>query len=66
MPLGPHARWRSGSASSCFDWIDKDFRLSTNTLLILFAALQLFSIGLIADLMVRLSTPKNQVDPATQ
>ena len=55
-----------GLAKLGFDWATRDFRLSTNTLLILFAALQLFSIGLIADLLVRLSRPRNQVDPATQ
>lgn len=47
-----------------FDWATKDFRLTTNTLLVFFAALQLFSIGLLADLMVRLSKPQDQVDPA--
>jgi glycosyltransferase involved in cell wall biosynthesis len=47
-----------------FDWATKDFRLTTNTLLVFFAALQLFSIGLLADLVVRLSKPQNQVDPA--
>jgi hypothetical protein len=46
-----------------FDWATKDFRLTTNTLLILFASLQLFSIGLLADLVVRLGKPRNQVDP---
>ncbi len=34
-----------------------DFRLATNTLLILFAAFQLLAIGLLADLFVRLSKP---------
>ncbi len=47
-----------------FDWSSRDFHLSTNTLLIFFAALQLFSIGLLADLVVRLSKPRDQVDPA--
>lgn len=47
-----------------FDWSARDFRLSTNTLLILFAAFQLMAIGLLADLMVRLSKPREEVDPA--
>ena len=47
-----------------YDWATKDFRLTTNTLLVFFAALQLFSIGLLADLVVRLSKPQDQVDPA--
>ena len=38
--------------------------LAANTLLIFFAALQLFSIGLLADLVVRLNRPRDQVDPA--
>jgi hypothetical protein len=53
-----------GIAKLGFDWSTKDFHLSANTLLIFFAALQLFSIGLLADLVVRLSKPRDQVDPA--
>jgi polyisoprenyl-phosphate glycosyltransferase len=53
-----------GTAKLVFDWTTKDFRLTTNTLLVFFAALQLFSIGLLADLVVRLSKPTDQVDPA--
>jgi hypothetical protein len=47
------------------DWGARDFRLSTNTLLILFAAFQLLAIGLLADLVVRLSKPRTEVDPAS-
>jgi polyisoprenyl-phosphate glycosyltransferase len=36
-----------------YDLITKDLRLATNTLLILFAAFQVISIGLLADLVVR-------------
>ena len=36
-----------------YDFVTKDFRLATNTLLILFAAFQVISIGLLADLVVR-------------
>jgi polyisoprenyl-phosphate glycosyltransferase len=53
-----------GLAKLGFDWSTRDFHLSANTLLIFFAALQLFSIGLLADLVVRLSKPRDQVDPA--
>jgi polyisoprenyl-phosphate glycosyltransferase len=40
-----------------YDVIGKDLRLATNTLLILFAAFQVISIGLLADLVVRVSKP---------
>ncbi|HEV8419749.1 MAG TPA: glycosyltransferase family 2 protein [Actinomycetota bacterium] len=53
-----------GVAKLLYDWATKDFHLAANTLLILFAALQLFSIGLLADLVVRLNRPRDQVDPA--
>ena len=45
-----------------FDVITKDWRIATNTLLILFAAFQVISIGLLADLVVRVSKPQ-VVDP---
>src|SRR5688572_22927626 len=48
-----------------YDWITKDFRVTTNTLLVIFAAFQVFAIGLLADLQVRLSKPRDEVDPAT-
>jgi hypothetical protein len=53
-----------GVAKLVYDWSTKSFHLAANTLLILFAALQLFSIGLLADLVVRLNRPRDQVDPA--
>jgi polyisoprenyl-phosphate glycosyltransferase len=53
-----------GVAKLVYDWSTKSFHLAANTLLILFAALQLFSIGLLADLVVRLNKPRDQVDPA--
>lgn len=46
-----------------FDLVDKNFRVGTNTLVILFAAFQIFSIGLLADLVVRLQRPRDTVDP---
>jgi hypothetical protein len=49
-----------------FDLATKDFRPGTNTLLIFFAAFQLSVIGLLADLIVRVTKPVDQVDPAQQ
>lgn len=48
-----------------YDVVDKDLRLATNTLLIFFAAFQLFVIGLLADLVVRVSKPADEVEPAS-
>ena len=48
-----------------FDVVNKDFRVATNTLVILFAALQVVSIGLLADLVVRTGAPANDVEPAS-
>jgi polyisoprenyl-phosphate glycosyltransferase len=53
-----------GVGKLVYDWTTKSFHLAANTLLIFFAALQLFSIGLLADLFVRLNKPRDQVDPA--
>lgn len=55
-----------GVGKLAYDWTTKSFHLASNTLLIFFAALQLFSIGLLADLVVRLNKPRDQVDPAAQ
>ncbi len=52
-----------GIAKLVYDWIDKDFRLAANTLLILFAALQTIGVGLLADLIVRATKPATQVPP---
>ena len=46
-----------------FDVVTKDLRVTTNTLLILFAAFQVFAIGLLADLVVRSTKPRDLVDP---
>ncbi|MFP4636609.1 MAG: glycosyltransferase family 2 protein [Nitriliruptoraceae bacterium] len=45
-----------------FDVVTKDLRLATNTLLILFAAFQVVSIGLLADLVVRVNKPPGILD----
>ncbi len=41
----------------------RDFRLAANTLLIFFAAFQLIAIGLLADLVVRVSKPAHAGPP---
>lgn len=53
-----------GVGKLVFDLVDKDLRLATNTLLILFTAFQVLAIGLLADLFVRLSRPRDEVEPA--
>ena len=52
--------------ATMFDWITKDFRVTTTTLLVIFAAFQVFAIGLLADLQVRLSKRADEVDPASR
>jgi len=49
-----------------YDWATRDFRLATNTLLLLLAAFQVLAIGLLADLVVRLHRPSEQVEPASR
>jgi glycosyltransferase involved in cell wall biosynthesis len=48
------------------DWWRQDFHVTPNTLIVLFAAFQILAIGLLADLVVRLARPTDEVDPATQ
>jgi glycosyltransferase involved in cell wall biosynthesis len=55
-----------GAGKLAYDAIRYDLRVTTNALLILFAAFQLFAIGLLADLFVRLSKPTTVVDPASR
>ena len=47
-----------------FDWAERDFRLAANTLLIFFAALQVITVGLLADLVVRATKSPSSVPPA--
>lgn len=47
------------------DLIRYDFRVTTNTLLLLFAAFQVLMIGLLADLIVRVTRPEHEVPPAS-
>ncbi len=53
-----------GAGKLVYDLIDKDFRLASNTLLILMAALQAVTVGLLADLVVRATKDRSQVPPA--
>jgi glycosyltransferase involved in cell wall biosynthesis len=53
-----------GTGKLIYDWTERDFSLSANTMLILFAALQTFAVGLLADLVVRATKPSRQIDPA--
>jgi len=46
-----------------YDLVDKDYRVAANTLLIFFAAFQVFAIGLLADLIGRVARPRQEVDP---
>jgi glycosyltransferase involved in cell wall biosynthesis len=55
-----------GIGKLVYDLVDKDFRVATNTLLILFAAFQVFAVGLLADLVVRVTKPDTEVEPATK
>ncbi len=49
-----------------FDLADKAWRVPTNTLLILFAAFQVLVIGLLADLVVRVTRPRDEVAGAAR
>src|SRR5262245_50268847 len=55
-----------GVGKLIYDLVGKDFRVATNTLLILFAAFQVFAVGLLADLVVRVTKPDSEVEPATK
>ena len=47
-----------------YDLIDKDLRPAANTLLLGFAVLQVITVGLLADLVVRLNRPKSLLPPS--
>ena len=62
LPLG-FALLAVGFAKLAFDWTVRDFSLAANTMLLFFAALQTITIGLLADLVVRMSKPSTQIPP---
>jgi glycosyltransferase involved in cell wall biosynthesis len=53
-----------GAVKLGYDLVDKDFRVATNTLVVLLTAFQVVMIGLLADLMVRLNKPRDEIEPA--
>jgi hypothetical protein len=61
MPLGL-TLFAVGIGKLTYDWATRDLRLSTNTLLIFFAALQVLVIGLLADLVVRATRPRDLIE----
>jgi glycosyltransferase involved in cell wall biosynthesis len=62
MPIG-FTLLTIGLAKLVYDWTVRDFSLAANTMLIFFAALQTITIGLLADLVVRMSKPPTQIPP---
>jgi glycosyltransferase involved in cell wall biosynthesis len=46
-----------------FDWAGRDFKLAANTLLVFFASLQVITVGLLADLVVRATKAPTSVPP---
>jgi glycosyltransferase involved in cell wall biosynthesis len=63
MPIGLFLGFL-GVVKLGYDIIWSDVKVAGNTLLIFFAAFQVIAIGLLADLMVRLSKPVNEVPAA--
>jgi len=53
-----------GGVKLVYDIVEYDGHVATNTLLLLFAAFQTFAIGLLADLIVRVTRADNEVPPA--
>ncbi len=62
MPLGL-GLLALGLGKLGYDVVTKDLRLAVNTLLILFASFQVISIGLLADLVVRVTRPRVEGPP---
>ncbi len=55
----------AGVGKLVYDVVDKDFRVTTSTLVLLLATFQVLAIGLLADLVVRLAKRSDEVDPAS-
>ena len=53
----------TGMVKMGIDWAQRDFRLAANTLLIYFAALQVMTVGLLADLVVRATKSPDTLPP---
>src|SRR3954447_569082 len=56
----------AGLGKLVYDLTTYDLRVTTNTLLAFFAAFQVFAIGLLADLVVRVSRDRDEVPVATE
>lgn len=54
-----------GVGKLIFDLFDKDFRVATNTIVLLGVSIALAGVGLIADLLVQLNKRRHDVIPAT-
>jgi hypothetical protein len=63
MPVGL-TLFTIGFVKLLVDVIGKDFRVTTNTLLILFAAFQVIVIGLLADLVTRSTRSRDEKPPS--
>ena len=63
MPVGI-ALLVLGGGKAIYDISEYNWHLTTNTLLILFAAFQVIAIGLLADLVGRMSRDRDEVMPA--
>ena len=53
-----------GTAKLVWDLFDKNFRVGTNTLVVLVAAFAVLMIGLLSDLIVQVNKPRDEIDPA--
>ncbi len=54
-----------GSGKLIFDMYDKNWRVGTNTLVVLGAAVALAALGMLADLLVHLNRRRHDILPAT-
>jgi hypothetical protein len=54
-----------GAGKLIYDLIDKDFRVATNTIVLLGVAFALALIGMVADLMVQLNKRPQDAMPST-
>lgn len=64
LPLGA-AMFLVAITKLGYDLITKDLYVTTNTLLMIFASFQVLVIGLLADLIVRVTRPRDNVDSAS-
>jgi len=55
-----------GIGKLMFDLVQKDFRVATNTLVVLGVAIALATLGMLADLLVQLNKRRHDVMPATR